>query len=102
MSFNDEHAAQNNKLSNLNIHWHSTRNGASVAYTMNSSRNETENQNAKERNPKRAREVKGWAIGPMPEEQFLYFLPYNDKDPPSIASEVVVRGPTVDILREEN
>lgn len=75
-------------------------NGDSVAYTTDSSRNETKYENTKEKYLKRAREVKGWAIGPMPEELFLHFLPYNGKNPPSI--EAVVRSSTVDILREDN
>lgn len=58
--------------------------GSSVVFTVNGSHNETEYQLAKEKYLKRAREVKGWAIGPMPEEPFLQrFLPYNTDTPPS-------------------
>lgn len=58
--------------------------GSSVVFTVNGSHNETEYQLAKEKYLKRAREAKGWAIGPMPEEPFLErFLPYNTDTPPS-------------------
>lgn len=61
--------------------------GPSIAYTMNGSRNDTERLNAKKKYIKRAREVKGWGIGPMPEKPFLErFLSYNTYTPPSSPS----------------
>lgn len=70
---------------------------------MNSFRNENERENAKKRYVKRASEVKGWAIGPMPEEPFLErFLPYSTYMPPrSLSTKVKNCGLTADTSGEE-
>lgn len=70
---------------------------------MNGFRNENERENAKKRYVKHASEVKGWAIGPMPEEPFLKrFLPYRTYTPPiSPSTRINNRGSTADASGEE-
>lgn len=70
---------------------------------MNNFRNENERENAKKRYVKRASEVKGWAIGPMPEEPFLErFLPYSTYTPPkSPSTGIKNRGLKADTSGEE-
>lgn len=64
---------------------------------MSSPHNEAEPENSK-----KYREIKGWAIGPMPEESFFErFLPYNTATPPSTPSErAMPRGSTANTSLE--
>ena len=49
-----------------------------VMFTVNGSSNLFENMIAEDKYPEMAKEVKKWAVGPMPEQPFLdHFLPYN-------------------------
>lgn len=59
--------------------------GLPVAYPtrMNQLHDEATPENIKNKYAKRAREVKDWTVGPMPEEPFLeHFLPYNPNTRP--------------------
>lgn len=55
-----------------------------VSFTPNKFRNDNKYVTAEDKYPVIAREVKTWAVGPMPEQPFLdHFLPYNTNTGPA-------------------